>query len=463
MSKYDYDFTVIGGGSGGYAAARTAAALGLRTAVVEGGERIGGLCILRGCMPTKALLYAAEVNHLVQHAKTWGIKVPDSHADYAAIKSRKDSLIKEFADFREEQLRDGRFEFIHAHASFMDPNTVNLSSGGQLTSKHFVIATGSKVSPVPLKALETIGVITSDDALAADALPESIIVLGGGAIAIEFAQFYQRMGVKTTIIQRSSHLLKEMDTDVSEETRNALESEGLTIYTGTQLLDAKKEGATKTVVFQQGDDLIEVSAEAILHALGRSPATDTLNLTAAGVETNRGRIVTNNQMRSLTAPHIFAAGDCTGPHDVVHIAIQQGEIAAYNATSPKKPKEIQYDQTMSIVFSDPQVAVVGMTEAQAHAQGIPVHTASYPFNDHGKSMIMDAQHGFVKLIAEKGSGKLLGGACVGPVGGELIHEVAVAIAAKMTASQFARVPHYHPTLAEIWTYPAEDIVDEMDS
>ena len=168
-------------------------------------------------------------------------------------------------------------------------------------------------------------------------------------------------------------------------------------------------------------------------------------------------------MRSLTAPHISAAGDCTGPHDVVHIAIQQGEIAAYNATSPKKPKEIQYDQTMSIVFSDPQVAVVGMTEAQAHAQGIPVHTASYPFNDHGKSMIMDAQHGFVKLIAEKGSGKLLGGACVGPVGGELIHEVAVAIAAKMTASQFARVPHYHPTLAEIWTYPAEDIVDEMDS
>ncbi|HSH95584.1 MAG TPA: NAD(P)/FAD-dependent oxidoreductase, partial [Roseimicrobium sp.] len=162
-----------------------------------------------------------------------------------------------------------------------------------------------------------------------------------------------------------------------------------------------------------------------------------------------------------SVPHIFAAGDCCGPHEIVHVAIQQGETAVHNIVKPTAPKSMDYRLLISIVFTDPQVASVGLTEKAAKASGIPYLAASYPFSDHGKSMIMDAMHGFVKLLADPKTGEILGGSCTGPVGGELIHEVMVAMAAKMTVHQFAALPHYHPTLAEIWTYPAEELADRI--
>ncbi len=162
-----------------------------------------------------------------------------------------------------------------------------------------------------------------------------------------------------------------------------------------------------------------------------------------------------------TVPHIYAAGDCAGPHEVVHIAIQQGEIAAHNIAHPDRPKAIDYRVISSIVFTDPQAAQVGLTEREATERGIPFLADSYPFDDHGKSLIMEARHGFVKLIAHKETGEILGGACVGPMGGDLLHEIIVAMQARMTVRQLAETPHYHPTLAEIWTYPAEELADQI--
>jgi pyruvate/2-oxoglutarate dehydrogenase complex dihydrolipoamide dehydrogenase (E3) component len=162
-----------------------------------------------------------------------------------------------------------------------------------------------------------------------------------------------------------------------------------------------------------------------------------------------------------TAPHIYAAGDCTGPHEIVHIAIQQGETAVHNLQHPRQKRAMDYRLLLSVVFTDPQVAAVGLTEQTARERGIPFLAASYPFNDHGKSLIMEAKDGFVKLLAHPKTGEILGGACVGPAGGELIHEVVVAMAKRMTVKEFAAVPHYHPTLAEIWTYPAEELADQV--
>jgi pyruvate/2-oxoglutarate dehydrogenase complex dihydrolipoamide dehydrogenase (E3) component len=158
-----------------------------------------------------------------------------------------------------------------------------------------------------------------------------------------------------------------------------------------------------------------------------------------------------------SAPHIYAAGDCTGPHEIVHLAVQQGEIAGHNLAHPDSPRRMDYRLLISVVFTEPQVAFVGLTENEAKAQGISCLTASYPFNDHGKSLIMEAKDGFVKLLAEPGSGEILGGMCVGPAGGELIHEIVAAMARHMTVRELAAMPHYHPTLAEIWTYPAEEL------
>jgi dihydrolipoamide dehydrogenase len=460
MKRFDFDVAVVGGGSGGYAAARTAVAAGLKTVVIEGGEEVGGLCILRGCMPTKALLYAAEVKHLAEHAETWGVRAGKVAFDFAKVMARKNVMIKDFADFRVQQLNAGKFKFIRANAKFLDAHTVELSSSKRLTAKNLVIATGSRVAPSPLPQLDEAGFITSDEAVALKRLPKSLVILGGGAIACEFAQFFARFGVKVTLIQRSERILKEFDADTGAEIGKVFHREGIQIFTGTKLVGAKRKGKLKTVSFEQDGKIVSAVAEEILFALGRVPNTALLGLENAGVKLENGRVITDGKMQT-SVPHIFAAGDCTGPHEIVHIAIQQGETAIHNILKPKSPRKMDYRVLISVVFTEPQVAMVGLTEKEAVARKIPFLAASYPFNDHGKSLIMGAKDGFVKLLVNPKTGEIIGGACVGPVGGELIHEIVTAMAKCMTVHELAATPHYHPTLAEIWTYPAEELAEQI--
>lgn len=458
--NYDFDLAIVGGGSGGYAAARTAAAEGLNTVVLEGGEEVGGLCILRGCMPTKALLYAAEVMHLASHPEPWGIRSEGVSFDFARVMGRKDRLINEFAEYRRQQLAGGKFKFIRAMARFRDAHTLELSTGKTLTARQFILATGSRIAPSPLPPLNDTGFLDSDSALKLERLPKSLIMLGGGAVALEFAQFFARFGVQVTLVQRSRHVLHEFDTDAAIEIENVFRREGITVYTGTKLLDARRLGDFKEVTFEHEGRTVRVQAKEIFHALGRIPNVASLGLERAGVQLEYHSIVTNAQMRT-SAPHIFAVGDCTGPHEIVHIAVQQGEVAAHNAAHPHEPRQMDYRLLTEVVFTDPQIAAVGLTEKKAHVGNIPYATAKYPFSDHGKSLIMEAKDGFVKLLADPLSGEILGASCVGPSGGELIHEIIAAMAKRMTVHELAAMPHYHPTLAEIWTYPAEELAESI--
>jgi pyruvate/2-oxoglutarate dehydrogenase complex dihydrolipoamide dehydrogenase (E3) component len=456
-----FDLAIVGGGSAGYAAARTAAAAGLKTVVIEGGKEIGGCCILHGCMPSKALLYAAEVLHLARSAKTWGLRVPKAGFDFKAVMARKNAVVADFAQDRTQSLTAGKFAFLRARASFVDPHTVALSNvigsaPKTVKSRYFVLATGSMISPPTVPGLRETGFLTSNDALSLRKLPRSLIVLGGGPVAVELAQFLVRFDVEVTLLQRSDQLLREFDADAAAVVDKVLEREGVRVWKGVTLLEAFRHGRGKGVAFQHRGQTRQVVAENILFALGRVAATATLDLQHAGVETDRGRIVTNAQMQT-SAPHIYAAGDCTGPHQIVHIAVEQGEIAAHNIAHPSAPRSIDYRLLANIVFTDPQAAMVGLTEKVARERKIPFRAASHPFPDHGKSLIMNATDGFVKLLAEPDSGEILGGACIGPLGGELIHEIIVAMRHRMTARELAQVPHYHPTLAEIWTYPAAEL------
>lgn len=460
MKQFDYDVAVIGGGSGGYAAARTSAGAGLKTVVIEGGREVGGLCILRGCMPTKALLYASDILHLARVSEVWGLKIPKAGFDFAKVMARKDALIKEFADYRHDQLKGGKFDFLRAKATFKNPHTVALNNGKILTAKNFILSTGSTIAPSPLPHLNEVGCLTSDDALSLKKLPKSLIVLGGGAVAVEFAQFFHRFDVEVTLIQRSEHLVRDFDADAGDELAKVFRREGMTVYSCTRLIDASKNGKLKCVSFEHEGKTKIVKAEEILFALGRIPNTASLGLEAAEVTTEYGRIVTNPQMQT-TAPHIYAAGDCTGPYEIVHIAIQQGEIAAHNIAHPRKKKSIDYRLLTNIIFTDPQIASVGLTEKEAQAKSIPYLVASYAFADHGKSMIMDAKDGFVKLLANPKSGEIIGGNCVGPMASELIHEIIAAMHKRMTVHELAAMPHYHPTLAEIWTYPTEELAEKI--
>lgn len=457
---FDFDVAVIGAGSGGFAAARTATGLELKTAVIEGGKEVGGLCILRGCMPTKALLYAAEIMHLARHAGTWGIQTGKVSCDFTRMMARKDSLIEDFASYRRQQLANAKFKFIRALAQFVDPHTVQLSTGERVTARNFVIATGSVISPSPLPQLNHLDCLTSDSALKLTRPPGSLTILGGGAVALEFAQFFARIGTKVTLVQRSAQLLREFDSDAVAELEKAFRREGITLYTGTRLLDAHRDGPLKEVVFEHEGKTVRAQAEEVFYGLGRVPDISSLGLDRIGVAVESNRIVTDTSM-ATSQPHIYAAGDCTGLHEIVHIAIQQGEVAAHNIAHPEQPRQMDYRLLTEVVFTDPQMATVGLTEKRARVQNVPFLAASYPFNDHGKSLIMDVKEGFVKLLASPATGEILGGACVGPLGGDLIHEITAAMYKRMTVQELAAMPHYHPTLAEIWTYPAEELAEQI--
>jgi pyruvate/2-oxoglutarate dehydrogenase complex dihydrolipoamide dehydrogenase (E3) component len=398
--------------------------------------------------------------HLTKVAGTWGIQVAGAGYDFAAVMARKNAMIQDFAGYRQQQLANGKFTFIRAMAKFVDPHTLQLSSGERITAGHFVIATGSVQSPAPLPELAEIQCLNSDKAMKLERLPKSMIVLGGGAVALEFAQFFLRFGVQVTLIQRSAHVLHEMDSDASSVIEDVFRREGMAVYTGTKIRNARRVGGEKEITFDHAGETVTVRAEEVFYALGRVPNLAPLDLECAGVLVEYGRVATNPRMQS-SQPHIYAAGDCTGLHEIVHIAIQQGETAAHNIIGRGEPRMMDYRLLTEVVFTDPQIATVGLTEKRAHVRNITFEAAKYPFNDHGKSLLMEAKDGFVKLLADPLTGEIIGGVCVGPQGGELIHEIIAAMAKRMTVQELAVMPHYHPTLAEIWTYPAEELAEQI--
>lgn len=460
----DYDFVVIGGGSAGYAAARTAVNLGLKTAVVEGGEDVGGLCILRGCMPSKTFIESGNRMMILRHAGEFGLSAENISYDAKAILARKRRIIGEFASYRQKELESGRFPFIRGNAEFLGAHTIRVAllGGGEQTisSRSFLIATGSHQSWPDIEGLSTSGAITSDEVLESDSVPKSIIVLGAGPVALEFAHYYNAMGAEVTIIQRSECLLKEVDHDVSAVLREAFEKRGIKIYTATKLRRIEATATGKRAVFEHEGKEVTVEAEQILNGLGRAPNVEKLSLNAAGVALS-GKTIGISATQQTSTPHIFAAGDCCGPVEVVHIAVEQGEIAAKNAAkvlaNQSDLAEMNYRLKLFVVFSDPQIAVVGLSEAEAEERGIAALAAKYPFDDHGKSIILNELAGFVKLVADAKTREIIGGAVVGPHASDLIHEVVVAMRFHATAGQLATTPHYHPTLSEIWTYPAEEL------
>ena len=460
MNPKKFDYIVIGGGSGGYAAARTARETWDRVAIVDDGEPLGGLCILRGCMPSKTLIYSAEVLHLAQKGGAFGLNIPEASADMEKLHDRKLATIGEFAEYRQEQLQSDRFTLYRNRAKFVDASTIELDDGTRLTADHFMIATGSTVSVPPVPGLREVPFWTSDDILELDFMPEKVIVLGGGIVACELAQFLRRIGSEVIQIQRSPHILKETSPETATAIEEAFREDGIQLYTETSLKNVAHDGQRFTVDFEHAGEPITVNAPHLLNALGREAASKELGLEAAGVETRPNGQIICNELQQSSNPRIYAAGDVTGPHEIVHIAIMQGELAAKHASGrPTEP--VNYDHLLGVVFTDPQIGVVGLGEAQLKDRGIDYLSADYPFDDHGKSILMEAKHGYIKVFAERATGVVLGAECVGKDGGELIHAMAVAVTLGATVQDLLKVHWYHPTLSEIWSYPLEDIADEM--
>lgn len=442
MSAYDFDVLVIGGGgSAGFTAATTAMKNGARVAMVES-DRLGGLCILAGCMPSKALIHSAD-NLRRQNA--------DRLAAYPGVQEFRLGVVDFLAQRRAQavaakqqqglELLRGRARFLDAHAVAVDGKPVSAAS--------IVIATGS-VEVIPdVPGLAQSGYLTSETFLALERPPRSLLVLGGGTMALELAQYARRMGVSVSIVQRGQALLSKEDPAIGQILAQCLAEEGVELFLGTQLLDVTKTtGGARARFIHQGQERA-IEAEALLLSLGRRPNSDGLDLAAAGVATGPGGAVTVDQFMRASAPHIFAAGDVTARLMVVNQAIVEGQCAGHNASSDK-PKAIDDRVVPRAVFTDPQVARVGPSAAQAQAAGVDFRQASYDLAELGAAQTYPGGvRGLMNLRAETKSGRIIGADLVAPEASLMIHDVAVAMKLGGTAADLADIPYVHPCLAEI--------------
>jgi pyruvate/2-oxoglutarate dehydrogenase complex dihydrolipoamide dehydrogenase (E3) component len=465
VKRIKHDLVVVGAGSGGFAAARTARDLGADVALVDHGP-LGGLCILRGCMPSKTLIATSDAVNDMREAAELGVHAGEITIDFPHVMRRKHELIKGFADYRIEGIE--KFPLYEGRAQFISDRELQVVGPAHpdeeivLEAERFIIATGSVVAPASaVHGLLDTGYIDSDGALELQELPKSLIVLGGGYIGCELGQFFSRMGVKTSIVLRSQHLLSGEDHDIGEALTQYYVDEGIDVHTRTQITRVGKRGDKKIVhVIREGVDA-EVEADELLYCLGRVPNVAGLHCERAGIECHPITGITTDAAMRTSNPHIYAIGDVAAKHMLVHVAIYEGEIAARNAiTGTSEPAVYDLVKTHT-VFSDPQVAVVGETERSLQAKGVAYVKGTYDFAEHGKAMCLNKTKGFVKMMASADDGKILGAAILGAHGSDLIHEVIVAMYYGATVKQFMSIPHLHPTLAEIWTYPAEECAEKL--
>lgn len=453
---HEFDFCVLGAGSAGYAAAVIARDLGKSVALADGTGPLAGLCILRGCMPSKTLLRSAEVAHLAAKAGEVGVIVRDVRPDMTAIIERKRRIIKGFADYRVEGIE--KFPLFRGAPRFTGAHELKVGEDVVRANK-FLIATGSVVDVPDIPGLKETGFLTSDDVLELERLPKSVIVLGGGPVACEMAQYLARCGTEVTVVQRSVTLLSDEDEDVGEALEVALEKEGIAVVTGTKLGSVDRKDGKKRVVFEGAGHREERSADEILLALGRRANVEGFDFEAAGVVYDRDGVKVDRYLRTSN-PDVYAAGDCNGLNQLVHVAVYEGQLAARNAfgeTARAAEYELQYARA---VFTDPQVAIAGYTERECRDLGIAYSKAAYPFNDLGKGIATNLTEGFVKMLAGS-DGRILGVAIVGAEASDMIHEAIALLYFKANVRDVLEMPHLHPTLAEIITYPAEELSERL--
>lgn len=444
-----FDMVVIGAGPGGYPAAIRAAQLGAKVAIVER-EQLGGTCLNWGCIPTKALIAAADLFGRIRRADALGITVKGATVDYARLVAHKNQVVA--------QLKGGVKQLLKAHgvtelagaASFVDRHTLDVN-GTRVGAQKIIIATGS-TSAVPGFLPKHPRVVESRAFLDLDRLPESMIVMGGGYIGCELACLAAQLGVKVTIVELLENILLLLDTDVRREVQAHMEKElGIRVLTGKPL-----ENVTSAVTGKVGDETIK--ADLLVVAVGRKPVTDGLKLENAGIQTNANGFIPADEQGRTSVAHIYAIGDVTGKTQLAHYATAQALVAASNACGQTLRK---HDALVpGVIFTSPEVALVGLTEDEAKKQGRAITTGKFRFGGLGRAIAVAETTGFVKWMADAGTDQLLGATAVGPHATELIAEATVAIRAELTARELGRTIHAHPTFGEAWMEAAHAVHGE---
>ncbi|MFM2152991.1 MAG: dihydrolipoyl dehydrogenase [Pseudomonadota bacterium] len=458
MSGTQYDVIVIGAGPGGYVCAIRAAQNGLKVAVVDRDERPGGTCLLRGCIPTKALLESASLYDKAKEAAEFGVLTDGVRYDWSLVNKRKEKVIAKNTNGVKFLFRKNGVEHVVGTASLAGPGVVEVTkadgSKTKLTAKHVVLATGSAVRHIPIAKPDGKRIFSSDELLDIDHVPASLIVVGAGAVGVEFASVHARFGAKVTIVEMMPRLLPIEDEEVSAEFEKIYRRRGITALTNTALqkVDVLADGVEITYE-TKGKAPEKLKAEALLVATGRRPVTENLGLEKfKGVQLDRGYVKVDGHLRTGEA-WLSAIGDIitTGPRphpQLAHIASAEGVLVA-DRLAGRHVAPIDYERgTISATYSDPEVASVGLTEAQAREKYGKVRVGKFPYQAIGKAAVTGHNEGFIKVVAAEKYDELLGVHIIGDKATELIHEAAVALKLEATSEEIAHTIHAHPTLAE---------------
>ena len=439
-----YDVAVIGGGPGGYVAAIRAAQLGARVLLAEK-DKLGGVCLNRGCIPTKTLLKSAERWRQLQHCAAYGLKAENIGFDFAAVMARKDEVVGQLQGGVVQLVKGNGIEVVSGAARLTGSGRV-LVGDEEYAAGKIILATGSAPAPLPMPGGDLPGVITSDELLALAAVPRSMVVVGAGAVGVEFASIFQTFGCQVTIVEMLPAILPNIDTDLVKRMALLLRKQGIKMLTGNRVTAIRPglEGLTVGVASADGKEQ-EISAELVLAAAGRRPVTADLGLEEAGVAFDRGGVKVNARMET-SVPGIYAVGDITGCYMWAHAASSEGIVAAENALGGDAAMD--YRAVPGCIFTEPEIATVGLTEQEAAAAGHVVSLGRFNFAANGKAVSAGETDGLVKVVADARTDKVLGLHILGPHASDLVMEGAIAIRHGLTAGDIGHVIHPHPTLAE---------------
>lgn len=458
--KFDTDVVVIGGGPGGYVAAIRAAQLGAKVTVVEK-EYLGGTCLNWGCIPSKVWIASAEAYQHVKHADVYGVTVNGEVGyDFNKMQARKDKIVQTQRGGIGMLFKKNGITHIEGFASFVDKNTIEVEKDGKkqrVKAKSFIIATGSAIIVPKIPGLEggvNEGIWTSDDAVNAPFVPKKMVVIGGGVIGVEFAYVFNALGTEVTVVEMMPKLIPMMDEDCSTELGKLFNRQGVKVMTSTAVEKLTKQKKGWKVGIKDGKGTSELEADVVLVAVGRRAFTDNLNLEKIGVKTSRTGIEVKDTLQT-SVDNIYAIGDVNGIIQLAHVASYQGTIAAENIVHGSNRKA-DHKAIPNCIYTVPEVASVGLTEGQAREQGYDVTVGKFMFRPLGKAMASTHQDGFVKVVAEKKYGEVLGVHMVGHGVTDMIHQAVVAIKLEATLDVMVDTIHAHPTMSEAVLEAYED-------
>ncbi len=442
-----FDVLVIGGGPGGYVAAIRAAQLGLKTAVVER-EALGGVCLNWGCIPSKALIRNAEIVNLLGQGREFGFKFDNLTVDYSVAVKRSRQISSRLVKGISFLMKKNQIEVIEGFGVLTDPHTITVGDRA-IRAAAIILATGGRASSIPGVEIDGERVLSYRQAIVQEHLPPSIVIVGGGPIGMEFAYVYNSYGVKVTVVEMLPHVLPNEEEEVAEVVAKAFRKAGIDLraHTRTQAIALEEAAIAVTLHDQSSDQTETIHAAQVLMAVGVRPNSEGIGLEAAGVATHRGWVQVNDVMQT-NVPHIYAIGDLTGKMNLAHVASAQGVVAAEAIAGAETQPISDYSAMPRCTYCHPQVASLGLTEAQAREQGYDLQIGKFPFQANGKALGLGEREGFIKIIADATYGEILGVHMVGPEVTELLPELSLAKMMELTPAEIARNVHAHPTLSE---------------